>query len=324
MIPYAEHLCRAMDEQHYSHYDLHRDLWNGSLYCFLRKEYRRLFEQLAAAPVPPRIELHYVGPGMNHPCLTQFVWAPILQHIDVVHLYDIDPRVLTHVADALPRLWNRTTAPRVEVHVTDMTRGMGRALLDWSRCLLAGKQPPTVPTAAYFEGAVRTEVHMAGERPEAAKGTLPLVISEMAVSSTGLGVFWELYESVACSSRGITPEFINQVERVYNTCVARAHLRWIRRRIQGQGMAVVSADVERVYLGDRRRSSTPTMAVPLTSLFRSLSFRVESAPESVWQDIPIESESSIPPHVHRVVCCTATDLNHAPICEQPERCESAW
>src|SRR4051794_35684845 len=60
-MPYVEHLCRAMDEQHYSHYDLHRDLWNGSLYCFLRKEYRRLFEQIAAAPFPPRIELHYVG-----------------------------------------------------------------------------------------------------------------------------------------------------------------------------------------------------------------------------------------------------------------------
>jgi hypothetical protein len=57
----------------------------------------------------------------------------------------------------------------------------------------------------------------------------------------------------------------------------------------------------------------PTMAAPLPSLFRSLDFRVESALESVWQDIPIESESSIPPHVHRVVCCTATDLRQAPL-----------
>ena len=310
MVPYAEHLCRAMDEQHYSHYDLHRDLWNGSLYGFLRKEYRRLFEQLASAPIPPRIELHYVGPGMNHPCLAQPVWEPILQHVDAVHLYDIDPRVLTHVADALPRLWNRTIAPRVQVHVTDITQGMGRALLDWSRFLLDGRKPPTAPTAAYFEGAVRTDGHMAGRRHEAAEGSLPLVISEMAVSSTGLGVFWELYESAACSSLGITPEFINQVERVYNTCIVRAHLRWIRRLLQGQGMAVVSADVERDYLGDKRRCSTPTLAAPLPSLFRPLSFRVESAPESVWQDIPIESASSIPPHVHRVVCCTATDLGH--------------
>jgi hypothetical protein len=78
-------------------------------------------------------------------------------------------------------------------------------------------------------------------------------------------------------------------------------------------MAVVSADVERVYLGDKRACSTPTMAAPLPSLFRSLHFRVESAPESIWQDIPIESASSIPPHVHRVVCCQATDLSHAPL-----------
>jgi hypothetical protein len=118
------------------------------------------------------------------------------------------------------------------------------------------------------------------------------------------------------------PEFVNQVERVYNTCVARAHLRWIRRLLQGRGMAIVSADVERVYLGEKRGRSTPTMAA-LPSLCRSLSFGVESAPESVWQDIPIESASSIPPHVHRVVCCTATDLSHAPFCKRAERCVSA-
>jgi hypothetical protein len=88
-------------------------------------------------------------------------------------------------------------------------------------------------------------------------------------------------------------------------------------------MAVVSADVERVYLGEKRRRSTPTMAAPLPSLFRSLYFRVESAPESVWQDISIESASSIPPHVHRVVCCTATDLSHAPFCKRAERWASA-
>jgi hypothetical protein len=180
-----------------------------------------------------------------------------------------------------------------------------------------------VPAAAYFEAAVRTDRHRAGKHQEAAEGLLPLIISEMAVSSTGLGVFWELYESAACSSLGITPEFVNQVEQVYNTCVVRAHLRWMRRLLQGQGMAVVSADVERVYLGNKRRCSTPTMAAPLPSLFRSLHFRVESAPESVWQDIPIESASSIPPHVHRVVCCTATDLSHAPLLPRRPRPRTA-
>src|SRR5262249_27006185 len=148
-----------------------------------------------------------------------------------VHLYDIDSRVLTHVADTLPRLWKGTIAPRVEVHVTDITQGMGRTLLDWSRFHL-DERWPTVPASTYFQDAVRSEGHMVRPHHEAAEGSLPLVISEMAVSSTGLGVFWELYESAACSSQRITPEFVNQVERVYNTCVVRAHLRWIRRLLQ--------------------------------------------------------------------------------------------
>jgi hypothetical protein len=188
--------------------------------------------------------------------------------------------------------------------------------------LLDGRKPPKVPRAGSFEAAVRTDRHRADKHHEAAEGLLPLVISEMAVSSTGLGVFWELYESAACSSLGITREFVNQAERVYNTCVVRAHLRWIRRLLRGQGMAVVSADVERIYLRGKR-CSTPTMAASLPSLFRSLNFQVESAPESIWQDIPIESASSIPPHVHRVVCCTATDLNHAPLLPRRRRLRTA-
>ena len=276
MMPYVEHLCRAMDEQHYSHYDLHTDLWNGSLYGFLRKEYRRLFEQLAARASPTahratlrraRYELPLPGAvrlGANPPLISMscisMISTPACSGMWLMlsHAFGTGPSLPASrsMSPTLRRAWG---VPCWTGRAPSWTGGSRR------RCRLA----------AYFEDAVQTDGHRAGKPHAAAEGSLPLVISEMAVSSTGLGVFWELYESAACSSLGITPEFVNQVERVYNTCVVRAHLRWIRRLLQGRGMAVVSADVERVYLGDKRRYSTPTMAA-LPSLFRSLDFRVES------------------------------------------------
>jgi hypothetical protein len=319
-----------MDDQHYSHYALHKELWDGSLYRFLRSEYANLFQTLATAHRGLSIELHYVGPGLNFPCLAKPIWEPILHQIDCIHLYDIDPRVLDSVAIAIPQVWGRDNTPLVKIHPIDITFGMGHALLDWSRSTVARVIPLAVPDAEYFEyAAIESDLAFHAGPEQSGGEQLSLVISEMAVSATGLGVFWELYEDPAWRSLGITPGFVNLVEQVFNTCVARQHFAWIRRLLAGHGVALVSADVERIYLGKTALRNSPTFARSFPSIFRSLGFQVESTMEAHWQDIPLESAAGIPPHVHRVVCCTASDMigtyEHSPMAPRhTDICGPVW
>lgn len=272
---YAKATSNSMDQYHYAHFEVNKGAWYRSLYDFIKQRYTDAFTKAMAQS--ESIVIHYIAPGLNGPCLDPELWRAIQSKLEVVHVYDIDTRVL----DATANWFEIEMGFSVEKHTFDVTNGHGQQLVS-----LCSSIPLQRVLDSDFNSSTRAKPTFQQNH------ATHLVLSEMVAAATGLAVFAELRKSGSQQSE------IDELEQKFNSSVARQHIDWIASNFREarRGIAVLVSDVNRIWSDG---SKTDSFMPSLQQLIERSSLVASETKSTIWVDVdsPLKGWA---PHNHRV------------------------